>query len=221
MEDERRQAVKALAVEFLSRGDPFGWFDEYYRRADGNVSLIPWADKQANPGLVEWLRSRGGHAGAALVVGCGLGDDAELLARHGYQTAAFDISPTAVSWCRHRFPGSMVRYETADLFALPAAWIGAFGFVLEALTLQALPPALREAACRSIASAVRPGGRLLVICRGCDEGEDRPQIPWPVTRAELHAFESAGLSCEQFEDFWDTEDPPVRRFRVLYVRVTT
>ena len=218
MEDERRRAVKELAAAFLDRGDPLGWFDEYYRRANGDVSLIPWADKQANPALVEWLRFRQGNATPALVVGCGLGDDAELLACHGYQTTAFDISATAVSWCRHRFPGSMVRYETADLFDLPAAWIAAFDFVLEALTLQALPPAIRAAACRAIASAVRPDGRLLVICRGCDEREDRPQIPWPVTRTELDVLESAGLSCEQFEDFWDTEDPPVRRFRVLYRR---
>ena len=111
-----------------------------------------------------------------------------------------------------------MRYETADLFAPPAAWRGAFEFVVEALTLQALPPPMRSAACGSIASLVGPGGHLLVLCRGCDENDERPQIPWPLTRTELNAFEANGLSVQTFEDFWDTEDPPVRRFRVLYRR---
>ena len=125
MDDERRRLVKELASQFLDRGDPLGWFDETYRRAEGDVSLIPWADKKANPALVEWLfaHAPGNRGLKALVVGCGLGDDAELLTQFGYQTWTFDISPTAVAWCARRFPDSKVRYETADLFVPPASGV--------------------------------------------------------------------------------------------------
>ncbi|MDZ7952448.1 hypothetical protein [Nostoc sp. DedQUE09] len=33
----------------------------------------------------------------ALVIGCGLGDDAEALAHLGFEVTTFDISPTAMS----------------------------------------------------------------------------------------------------------------------------
>lgn len=38
----------------------------------------------------------------AVVIGCGLGDDAEYLASMGYEVTAFDISPTAIAMCHTR-----------------------------------------------------------------------------------------------------------------------
>ncbi|MCC5670705.1 class I SAM-dependent methyltransferase [Nostoc sp. CHAB 5784] len=38
----------------------------------------------------------------ALVIGCGLGDDAEAIASLGFEVTAFDISPTAIAWCQER-----------------------------------------------------------------------------------------------------------------------
>jgi 2-polyprenyl-3-methyl-5-hydroxy-6-metoxy-1,4-benzoquinol methylase len=48
-------------------------------------------------------------------VGCGLGADAEYLASLGFDTVGFDISETAIRLARERFPGSAVRYVSADL----------------------------------------------------------------------------------------------------------
>jgi hypothetical protein len=45
------------------------------------------------------------------------------------------------------------------------------------------------------------------------------QMSWPLTRAEVSALIAAGLRELSFEDLLDVEDPeepPVRRFRVLY-----
>ena len=49
-----------------------------------------------NPNLSEWtdFRKVKAHGKRALVVGCGLGDDAEYLAEQGFSVTAFDISPT-------------------------------------------------------------------------------------------------------------------------------
>jgi hypothetical protein len=41
-------------------------------------------------------------------------------------------------------------------------------------------------------------------------------MPLPLTRKELEGFRENGLKEIRFEDFVDEEDPPVRRFRVLY-----
>jgi hypothetical protein len=43
-------------------------------------------------------------------------------------------------------------------------------------------------------------------------------MPWPLTRQELAAFEEAGLTLEEFDDYLDDEDPPVRQFRASYRR---
>ena len=95
--------------------------EELYARANGDASVIPWADLMPNPHLVTWLDNHGiREAGKkALKIGCGLGDDAEELARRGFDTTAFDISPTAIAWCQRRFPGTSVHYVIADLFMGP------------------------------------------------------------------------------------------------------
>lgn len=218
---ERAQdRARALAEDSLIRDDPLGWFEPLYVGADGNQTAIPWADLAPNPHLVEWFARTGqrGNGEYALVVGCGLGDDAEELASRGFDVDAFDISPTAITWCRRRFPSSPVRYHVTDLLTSPAAWNAAFGFVLEVYTLQVLPPDLRRSAMERIADAVAPGGTLLVVCRGRQPDDDPGRMPWPLTRAELHGFVTHGLREQSFEDFLDDEDPPARRFRAVYTQ---
>jgi hypothetical protein len=65
---------------------------------------------------------------------------------------------------------------------------------------------------------VKPGGKLLAIVRGREEHEPEGELPWPLTRAELKEFVRAGLTERSFEEYFDTEEPPARRYRVLYAR---
>lgn len=182
--------------------------------------MVPWADRGPSPNLVKFFeRTRIETAGKkALTVGCGYGDDAEYLTGLGFDTTAFDISPTAIEACRRRFPEGRVRYETANLFAAPVDWKEAFDFVVESNTVQALPRELRADAIRGVAGFVKNGGRALVLARARDENEDEGQMPWPLTRKDLDLFITHGLHEESFEDFFDQETPPVRRFRALFVR---
>ena len=154
-----------------------------------------------------------------LVVGCGLGDDAEELAARGFRVTAFDVSPRAIDWCRQRFPDTAVDYRVADALALPTAWSRAFDLVVEIYTLQVLPPELRTTAIEQLAQCVAPGGSLLVVARARDAADDRGTMPWPLLREELDAFVQCGLEIASFEDFLDrSEDPTVRRFRAEYRR---
>lgn len=216
-----RARVRQLAAEYISRGDPIGWFDALYQEAKSGDAAIPWADMEPNPRLISFwkehpLETTGRRA---LVVGSGFGDDAEQLAGWGFQTTGFDISKTAIEDVKKRFPKTKVDYLVADLFAPPSQWIRCFDFVLEIYTVQSFAPDLQSKAVEAIAQFVAPGGGLLAIARGREPGEAAGQgPPWPLTREEMNGFQRAGLGEESFEDYAEPEPPWVRRFRAFYVR---
>ena len=218
MRDRRR--ARELAAEYARKGDPTGWFEVLYKEAEQGKSIVPWADRGANPSLLEFwsLRPLVTEGKKALVIASGLGDDAEQLAAWGFETAAFDISETAIQMACKRFPQSAVDYRVADLFKPPAEWERKFDFVFEANTVQALPAEIRAAAIQRIAAFVRPGGKLLAVVRGRELDEPEGELPWPLTRAEMNEFVHAGLTEESFEEYFDNEEPPARRFRGLYTR---
>ena len=215
-----RTRARQLAAEFIAKGNPTGWFEQLYREAEEGKSIVPWAELRPSPNLLDFWRNHQIPAAGktALNIGCGLGDDAEQLAEWGFSTTAFDVAESAVRGCRLRFPDSRVEYVAADLLEPPEAWSRAFDFVLESNTLQVLPAELRARAMHRAADFVREGGRLLAIARARDEGDPRGEMPWPLTRSELNHFAEMGLRELSFEDFQDSEDPPVRRFRALYLR---
>jgi 2-polyprenyl-3-methyl-5-hydroxy-6-metoxy-1,4-benzoquinol methylase len=217
MRDRRR--ARELAAEFNRMGDPTGWFEALYREGEAGKSVVPWLDLCPNPYLLGfWKTHPQPTVGkSALVIGCALGDDAELLASWGFQTTAFDISETAIRGARKRYPKSNVEYQAANLLDPPSDWRSQFDFIFEANTLQVLPAALRLQAIKNICSFLHPGGGLvLVIARGREPSEPEGQMPWPLTREELSAFTALGLKELSFEVVPDVNEPGVQRFRVLY-----
>ena len=215
-----RSRARELAAEYIEKGDPLGWFEALYSEAERGEGVVPWVDRTPNPHLLDFwrLHPQDGAGKSALVIGSGLGDDAEQIASWGFTTTAFDISQSAVDACRKRFPKSLVAYVAADLLEPPAAWARQFDFVFEAYTFQVLPPKLRQIAMEKTAAFLRPAGTLLIVARGRQETEPEGKMPWPLTRRELATFQHLGLVEASFEDYLDSEDPPVRRFRALYRR---
>jgi SAM-dependent methyltransferase len=218
--DQKRARARELAAEFAAKGEPYQWFETLYQEAERGESILPWADRGPNGHMVAFWKARGWDPSgqSALVVGCGLGDDAEEISAWGFRTTGFDFSKTAIAMVAKRFPHSRVDYRVADLFALPTDFPKAFDFVFEANTVQALPVDIRARAIEKIAGFVKPGGRLMVIARAREESDPVDQLPWPLTRGEIDGFVRAGLREESFEDLIDVEPPWVRRFRVLYRR---
>lgn len=210
--DEQRAYARRLAAESIAQDDATGWFERLYAAAERGEAVVPWADLEPNPMLRAWARP---GSGRALLVGCGLGDDAEHLAGLGYDVTAFDVSETAVARARGRFPDSLVDYRVADLLAPPAAWRRRFDLVVEIYTIQVLREDARKRAIASTADLVAPGGTLLVIARAREEGDDPGRMPWPLTRAEIESFP---LPAVRIEDLHDDEDPPVRRWRAEFRR---
>jgi len=215
--DEATIRAKQISTSSLERGEATAWFDELYKYAGDDADKIPWADLAPNRWLLEWLDGQpvAAKGAAAVVVGCGLGDDAEELSRRGYEVTAFDIAPHAIEWAKRRFSETSVTYRVADLFELPSSMEGAFDFAFEAYTIQALPAPVRDVAIAAVASLVAPGGELLAVMRGGEPEEQVDGPPWPVTKPQLAGYTQAGLLQDTFDDFMDGT---VRRWRVHYLR---
>jgi SAM-dependent methyltransferase len=170
-------------------------FEEIYARAGQDLAAVPWASLAPMPALINWLDGQPTPAGEpALVVACGLGDDAEEVSRRGYQVTAFDLVPAAIAHCHERFPDSAVDYQVADVFQLPGSWSRRFGLVVEIRTLQSLPLGQRADAAASIAATVAPGGRVFVHGLFRDDDQPAGSRPWPLSPADLAAFTRAGLT---------------------------
>ncbi len=224
-------ARRAAARKTLSAIDPFlngevspdpfrrDWFNAVYDRADGDAACVPWADLAPHPLTAEWIAGQGGALEGlpVLDVGCGLGDNAEAFAASGCRVSAFDLAPRAIAWARERFPASAVAYRTADLFALPPEWRGAFNLVHECYTLQALPADLIPAAAAAMADALKPGGRVLVVTRARDDDAQVSGPPWPLRRADLDVFCAAGLNAVSVEDITPREKTH-RHWRALFAK---
>lgn len=222
-----RSGVGKLIAESLARGDATGWFEELYAAAASGDLDVPWDRPTPAEPIDEWARERGAGAGRrAVVVGCGLGRDAELLAELGYATTAFDVAPSAVEQARQRHSGSTVNYVVADLLDLPEAWRGAFDLVLESITVQSLPIGMRESAVTRVRSLVAPGGTLLVVSNvregAADAGFLRDGPPWPLDRSEIESFAAVGgpdaFDVVSVELVPDAADRHLVRWRAVFTR---
>ena len=215
-EDDARR----LAAAGYAQGDAYGWFERLYAAADQGEAAVPWDRERPHALLAEWAEARAsdGAGRRALVVGCGYGRDAELIAGLGYAVVAFDVSPSAVAAARRRAPDSPVEFVAADLLDLPAEWAGAFDLVFESLTVQSLPVPLHARAIAAVASTVAPGGTLLVLAGADQGGEPHEGPPWPLTRDEVASFGGHGLDPVAIEDRPSPSGPGSRVWRAEFRR---
>jgi SAM-dependent methyltransferase len=192
MVDSRNWDVEGsrLAGEAAADGEPTRWFEELWSAAARDEVDMPWDRSEPYPPVLAHVDRAGEGSGRrAVVVGAGLGADAELLASRGYRTVAFDLAPSAVELARSRHPGTAVDYRVADLLDLPRDLVGAFDLVVDVFTVQALPRLLRDRAVAGIRALLAPGGDLLAVqfVREDDAvADDGP--PWLVTRTEMESL---------------------------------
>lgn len=196
--------------------DPLGWFDSIYTDADGDHTKVFWADLEASPYLLEWLSKCDEKPSKALVVGCGVGDDAEALSHAGYEVTAFDISPEAIRLCKQRYRDTTVNYLVQDLFQTPQNWNENFNLIYECNTIQVLPGKYRIQARDAMVSLLAPKGHILVSCRSRNKGELEDAIPLPLDKDEINGFVECGLSEKSFLAYDDSQKPPIPHFFACY-----
>jgi SAM-dependent methyltransferase len=215
---DARERTKEIQKEFAEKGDALGWFDALYKEAAGDNEKIPWADLEPNKFLRSYAEKTDlrGDNRKALVVGCGLGDDARFLYDLGFNVTAFDVSRTAIEWARRLHADTDIKFVVADLFDPPKDWFQSFEFVLEVYTIQPLPLEIRKNVIDAIANFVELKGKLLVVTRGREDDEELLELPWALSRKDLSRFETNSLRQIHFEEMWGDEEEPIKRFVVEY-----
>ncbi len=215
---DARERTKEIQAEYAAQGDALGWFEALYKDANGNNERIPWADLKPNKFLVRYAEETNlrGENRNALVVGCGLGDDARYLHDSGFRVTAFDISPTAIEWARKIHAGTDIKFFAADLFNAPKEWFAAFEYVLEVYTIQPLPLEMRPQTIDAIANFVEFKGKLLIVTRGREDDEIPTELPWALSKKDLSRFETNHFKQTVFKEMLGDEEPPIRRFVVEY-----
>ena len=215
---ELREYIHEMARKAEDSGTPLAWFEELYRSSEGDDTMIPWSDGEPHPFLVEWNNQTVSH-GRALVVGCGLGEDAAYLAQTGWEVTAFDLSTTAVEWASRIHHAQEIEWRVEDLLNLPDEWNGAWDLVLEVHILQAIPLEIRQVAVTKLAPLVAPNGKLVCVGRInlSDEEPDGP--PWPLDRQFI---ESVGYGLTQTDFLFQNrpdDEPEVNRYLAVWESV--
>ena len=211
-------AYKKMVKSYQDKDDPTGWFDSIYTDAQGDHQAVFWADLIPNPYLLNWLKNCDfKHSGRkAIVIGCGVGDDAEALSEAGYEVTAFDISPEAIHLCTNRYPDTTVNYLIADLFDLPPRWTESFDLVYECNTIQVLPGKYRIQARDAMLSLLASQGDIVVSCRSRLKGKQEDDIPLPLDKSEIDDFIRCGIREESFVAYDDSQEPAVPHFFATY-----
>jgi len=199
----------------IQRSNEF--FENIYKQSQGDATNVPWAKMRTNTFLEEYLNMHLGE-GKAIVIGCGLGDDAAALEEAGFEVTAIDISPTAIAWCKDRYDYTDIDFKVQDIFTLPPEMLGQYDFIFESLTIQSLALEYRNKIIGAISSLLAPNGKLLAIANGKNEGEKHMGPPWPLERNELRLFENYDLKELEFSIFAEDSGLSSLKFRALYQR---
>ncbi len=216
-----RKIIEEKFKASVANNSPTDWFHEVYRLAAEGTMEVPWDDKSANPWLVSWLkRNPLKPKTKTLDVACGLGDNAEFLASLGLDVSAADLSPQAITMAKERFPESSIEYEVADFFTPPSHFLGAFDFVSEVYTLQAVPDSHRLQLLQGIASCVAPNGLLLIVARHRPCGSPKKTTPpFALEKEFIDEVLKLGFKRESWEEVVDAyEDTPIYRLIASYRR---
>lgn len=139
----------------LTPSDPAFW-DHLYRDDSGG-----WELGRPTPPLAHRLAADPPVGRRALVVGCGRGHEARLLAELGAHVTAVDLAPAAIESARAATPAHLtIDYRVADLFELPRL-PDRFDFILEHCCYCAIEPRRRPEYIDAVADLLHPGGHLL------------------------------------------------------------
>jgi 2-polyprenyl-3-methyl-5-hydroxy-6-metoxy-1,4-benzoquinol methylase len=191
------------------------FFESVYQQSQGNEKQVPWAKMRTDPFLEEYLQQNLGE-GKAIVIGCGLGDDAIALDEAGFDVTAIDVSKTAIDWCKERFDYTDVDFKVQDIFELPEEMLGQYDFVFESLTIQSLPLEFRNKIIGAISSLLAPRAKVLIVAHGRNEGERHIGPPWPLEKNELRLFGNYDLNELEFSIFAEESNMCSLKFRALY-----
>jgi SAM-dependent methyltransferase len=149
------------------------------------VGLTPWDGHPLSSNLRELIEGPAAlPAGSAIDIGCGTGDAAIYLARHGWQVTGVDIAAKALKQARAKAAAEHVgvNFVRADVTHLSSATGvgGAFALILDTGCLHGMSDDARDRYVGELDAIGAPHARLLILAfipggqfgvRGIDDAE--------------------------------------------------
>jgi 2-polyprenyl-3-methyl-5-hydroxy-6-metoxy-1,4-benzoquinol methylase len=177
--------------DMAANGVPRHVFDAMYEKTP------PWDIGRPQPEIVR-LAGAGEITGDVLDVGCGPGDSAIFLAQRGHRVLGVDFSERPIDRARAKSAGRSLSVEFRVLDALNLASLKRrFDTIIDCGLFHTFSDAQRPVFVESLAAAIKPGGRLILMC--FSEAETRDRGPRRVTQAELLAAFADGWRIERIE----------------------
>jgi SAM-dependent methyltransferase len=158
-------------------------------------STPPWDIGRPQQAFVR-LAEQGAIQGPVLDAGCGTGENALYLAARGYAVVGVDAVSAAIERARAKAQrrGQEVQFLVADALRLQV--LGrTFDSVIDSGLFHVFSDADRTCYVASLASALRDGGHLFILCFSDREAGDWG--PRRVTERELRDTFRAGWEVEQ------------------------
>lgn len=155
------QADVPAAHRRLEEHEQARWQDFYADRSRKRPFFVDEPDEN----LVDWCRRGWLAPGAALDVGCGNGRNAVFLAEQGFVVQGVDLSAQALAWAAETAQrrGVQLQLRQASIFEQPPA-AASLDLVYDSGCFHHVAPHRRQDYVALLARALRPGGRLGLVC---------------------------------------------------------
>jgi cyclopropane fatty-acyl-phospholipid synthase-like methyltransferase len=157
----------------------------------------PWDIGRPQPEFVR-LAEAGRIDGHVIDIGCGTGENALFIASRGLDVVGVDVAPEAIrqATAKAAARGVPVRFEVADVLDLNQFSV-AFDTAIDSGVFHVFDDDSRPLYARSVGGALRPGGRLFLMC--FSEHEPGDWGPRRVTRAEIRSTFADGWIVDAIE----------------------
>jgi cyclopropane fatty-acyl-phospholipid synthase-like methyltransferase len=128
--------------------------------------LIPWNRVSPPELLLKFLESGRIQPCKTLEIGCGMGNYAIYLSRHGFDVTGIDVSPTAIGYAVENAKKAEVacKFILADFLTVRKEMGCNYRFVYDWEVLHHVFPENRKDYVRKVASALAPDGNYFSVC---------------------------------------------------------
>jgi 2-polyprenyl-3-methyl-5-hydroxy-6-metoxy-1,4-benzoquinol methylase len=128
------------------------------------VGVTPWDGHKLSPLLVGAVEKGELPGGAALDIGCGTGNAAIFLARHGHTVTGVDLVDHALRRAHRKAQaaGTNARFVRGDVTRLGELGLGKFQLIVDTATFHGIPDNIRADYAREVAAAAAPGAHYFL-----------------------------------------------------------
>lgn len=174
------------------------------------IRSVPWDIGAPQPVVINWERA-GRIRGEVLDAGCGLGDNAIHLARHGHHVTAIDAASEAINQARQRAAGLGIEFVVADATDL-SAYEGRFATIVDSALYHTLSEENRRRYVATLYRVARPDALLNMMAFATVPGgmpaglsvteetvrADLTRAGWTITDLRRDVFSGVAAAVEKF-----------------------